>query len=94
MLFLMLYFLGQAQTNLINILFFTLNVVNAMILIKDDNKPSTLYSALLVSKLLMYLSMVVIVIEFAFAISFGQRESLFENSLEMLGWLAPRAWRC
>jgi hypothetical protein len=74
----MLYFLGRAQTNLINIVFFTLNVVNAMILIKDDHKPSTLNSALLVSKLLMYSAMIVILVEFVFALTFGQRESLFD----------------
>lgn len=80
LLFLMLYFIGRAQTNIINITFFTLNVLNAMILAKNDNKNKTLRWAMRISKVITYLSITVIVIEVWFAITIGSRPSKFPQS--------------
>jgi hypothetical protein len=78
----MLYFIGKAQTNFISILFFTLNIANAMVLAKDDNKESTIKYSLICSKLLMYSSMIVIIVEFIFALIFGLEESKYPDSVD------------
>lgn len=81
LLSLMLYFIGRAQTNVINICFFTLNVINAMILAKNDNKDSTLRWAIRCSKTIMYTSVTVILVEYSFAMTIGMRETEhFPNS--------------
>jgi len=53
-----------------------------MILAKDDNKKTTLGWALFCSKTLMYLSMVIIILEFSFAVSFGLQESKYEDTFD------------
>lgn len=74
-LILAIYFLGKAQTNIINIIFFTLNIFNAMIISKADNKSSTISYALLIANIIKYFSIVVIITEFLFACTIGLRES-------------------
>lgn len=76
----MIYFIGRAQTNIINICFFTLIVINGMILAKNDDKDSTLLWAGRISKTLNFYAMAIIIIEFIFAITIGFRESVFPES--------------
>lgn len=74
-LILAIYFLGKAQTNIINIVFFTLNVFNAMMIARSDNKSVTFKSALVIATIIKYFSIVVIITEFLFACTLGLREN-------------------
>lgn len=78
----MIYFIGKAQTNIINICFFSLIVANGMLLAKNDDKRSTIKWIIVVTKIINTLAMVVIIGEFFFSITLGYRESLFKDSMD------------
>lgn len=70
-----LYCVGRAQTNMINIIFFSVSVINLMVIARADNKVSTIKRSLLFSKIMLYVSTLVILMEFTFACTFGLRET-------------------
>lgn len=83
---LMFYFLGKVQTNIINIVYFSLIISLIMIASKQDNKNSTLKWSLFFSQSILTYSMFVIIIEFIFQITVGYREEgnngIFNKRLE------------
>ena len=93
---LMFFFLGKVQTNLINIIFFSLIICLIMVASKNDNKDSTLRWSLFFSQTILTFSMFVIVTEVIFQITVGFREpkikGLFNERLkENYPWIYSHA---
>ena len=83
-LILAIFFLGKAQTNIINIVFFSLNVFNAMMIARADNKKITFESSLIIATIIKYFAIVVIIAEFLFACTIGLRENKDMGSTDQL----------
>ena len=78
----MFFYLGKVQTNLINIVYFTLIITLIMISSKNDRKQSTLKWAKILSQSILTYSMIVLITEFIFSISIGYRESSRTESMD------------
>lgn len=79
----MFYFIGRAQTNLINWGFFVLNILNFAFIAKGDNKESTLRWSMLISILIKVYSAFFLIFETFFISFVGEKEKPLEpNSLD------------
>jgi hypothetical protein len=70
----MIYFIGKAQTNLINWAFFVLNVVNFGFMVKGDNKPSTNMHSVQIAKTIKMYSAFILIVDIMFICFIGERE--------------------
>ena len=69
-----LFFLGKAQTNLINWVFFSLNIIMFGFIAKADNKVGTNKWSLFFAKVLSSFSALVLLTDIVFIIMFGEVE--------------------
>ena len=78
----MFFYLGKVQTNVINIVFFTLIMTLIMVASKNDRKNSTLKWSKFLSQSILTYSMIVIIGEFIFSISIGYRANKRADSID------------
>jgi hypothetical protein len=69
-----LFFIGKAQTNLINWVFFSLNIIMFGFIAKADNKVGTNRWSLFFAKVLSTFSAFVLLSDILFIIIFGEVE--------------------
>ena len=73
-LVLMIFFVGKAQTNLINWIFWTLNVLNFAFLAVADNATSTNKASLYVAKTIKVFSAYMLLFDILFMSFIGEEE--------------------
>ena len=76
----LLYFIGKADTNLINWIFFSLNVINFAIMAKNDNKPSTNKKSLFFARMIKVYSGLILLFDIGFILVLGEEESVEADS--------------
>jgi hypothetical protein len=74
----MFYFIGKAQTNLINWGFFVLNILNFAFIAKGDNKDSTNRHSKYISILIKVYSALFLIFETMFIVFVGEKEKTNE----------------
>jgi len=101
----MIFFVGKAETTLINWTFWVLNILNFAFMAKADNKPSTNRQSLWVAVTIKYYSAVILNLEILFLCFIGTERShdpdaldykfreAFPNVYEKLDYIGFRLYR-